>query len=136
MNVARRNQTARIARTAAVLGGAIILVAFLVQFTVFSSSRDKTTLNEAYPKLDSTLIQKVESDSAGTIRVIIEAVPGRTAEVIERVTALGAVVETSYENLIQVVAPTSLLPSLADDEAVRLIRLPLRPIEPKPITPS
>ena len=136
MNVARRNQTARIARTAAVLGGAIILVAFLVQFTVFSSSRDKTTLSEAYPKLDSTLIQKVESDSAGTIRVIIEAVPGRTAEVIERVTALGAVVETSYENLIQVVAPTSLLPSLADDEAVRLIRLPLRPIEPKPITPS
>ncbi len=128
MNVARRNQTARIARIATILGGVFLLTAFLFQFIVFSSSRDKSAQGETHQKIASSLQQKIEAEATGTVRVVIEVIPGHTGEVINRVISLGVAVEASYDNLIQALVPAALLPTIASDSDVLLVRLPMTPI--------
>lgn len=95
------------------------------------------------PKLESRLNQLVDALSAygsagvetvaanmalsidrGAVRVIAEAMPGRADAVIARAASLGIPVEGTYKDLVQVVVPVSLLPIIADDEAVGFVRLP------------
>jgi len=100
---------------------------------------------KGHAKLDSQLNQLVTADKRGeaesfaaesaieiidgNVRVIIECLPGRLAETSETASGLGAIVESSHEDLLQAVIPINLITTLADEESVRLIRLPF-PIEP------
>jgi peptidoglycan hydrolase CwlO-like protein len=60
----------------------------------------------------------------GGVRAIIEAMPGEDLAAAAAAEALGAEVETSYENLVQVVVPVSGLTALVEDPAIRFVRLP------------
>ncbi len=78
------------------------------------------------PKLDSQLNQLVDAEGHGeaasfaeqsdinlvdgAVRVIIECLPGQ----LEAATNAGAKLETSYDNLLQVVVPITSLTTLAD----------------------
>ena len=102
----------------------------------------KPEVVKGHPKLQSVLDQLVTAHEEGQmrafaeqrsmevkddrIRVVIEAVPGKEDSVIGVAEALGADVETSYENLAQAVVPVSQLKALADDANVKLVRLPFR----------
>ena len=95
------------------------------------------------PKLDSQLNHLVSAETPeeavrfahqGNIklvdnraRVIIECLPGQVKDAIETVSALG-IIETSYQNWLQVVVPISQLEALADTPGVRFIRLPWQPL--------
>jgi len=95
------------------------------------------------PKLDSQLNQLVHAERNGetascaeqsdielvdgAVRVIIECVPGQLEAATEAATNAGAKLETSYDNLLQVVVPITKLSTLADAESIRFIRLPQYP---------
>jgi len=95
------------------------------------------------PKLDSQLNQLVRAEMqgeaasfaqqsnielvSGNVRVIIECVPGQLDAATEAATALGASVEMSYRNLLQIVVPIASLTSLADASSIHFIRLPQYP---------
>ena len=95
------------------------------------------------PKLDSQLNQLVSAERRGeaasfaeqsgielvdgNVRVIIECVPGQLEAAAEAATNAGAKLETSYDNLLQVVVPITTLTTLADAESIRFIRLPQYP---------
>ena len=95
------------------------------------------------PKLDSVLNQLVLAEKRGeatafaaqssielndgSIRVIIESVPGRLEEAKEVASDANARIETSYNNLLQVVVPISGLLTLAESESIDYIRLPHTP---------
>ena len=96
------------------------------------------------PKLDSQLNQLVraerlgEADSFaeqsnielinGSVRVIIECVPGQVDDATGAATNAGARLETSYKDLLQVVVPITSLTTLTDAESIHLIRLPQYPV--------
>jgi hypothetical protein len=103
------------------------------------ASSDKGT-----PKLDSQLNQLVDAESRGevtsfaeqsrielvdgAVRVIIECIPGELEAATEAATNVGAKVETSYRNLLQVVVPITSLTTLADAESIHFIRSPQYPL--------
>jgi len=100
--------------------------------------------DKGHPKLDSQLNQLVSAESRGeaasfaeqsdielvdgSIRVIIECVPGQIEAATEAATNAGAKLETSYDNLLQVVVPITSLTTLADAKSIRFIRLPQYPL--------
>ena len=95
------------------------------------------------PKLDSQLNQLVlaqKSEKAagpaqesnielidGNVRVIVECSPGQIDSAAEAADDLG-IVETSYDNLLQVLVPVSQLPALADTAGIRFVRMPWHPV--------
>ncbi len=95
---------------------------------------------KGHPKLDSQLNQLVHAEERGetasfaeqsnielvdgAVRVIIECVPGQLEAATEAVTNTGAKLETSYENLLQVVVTINRLGTLADAASIQFIRLP------------
>ena len=96
------------------------------------------------PKLDSQLNQLVDAERRGeaasfaaqsdidlvdgAVRVIIECVPGQLEAATEAATNAGAKLETSYDNLLQVVVPITSLTTLADAVSIHFIRLPQYPL--------
>ncbi len=96
------------------------------------------------PKLDSQLNQLVDAERrgeaasfaeqsdieliAGAVRVIIECLPGQLEAATESATNAGAKLETSYDNLLQVVVPITRLSTLADAASIHSIRLPQYPL--------
>lgn len=96
------------------------------------------------PKLDSQLNQLVSAERRGEaasfaeqsnielidggVRVIIECVPGQIEAATKAAAEAGAKLETSYDNLLQVVAPITKLSTLAEDSSIRFIRLPQYPL--------
>jgi len=97
------------------------------------------------PKLESSLWRLVEAERRGgaaelsaeaqrsaielhdgATRVVIEGNDGQSASVIASARSLGATVETSYGDLVQVVAPVATLERLADDPSVRYVRQPFK----------
>ncbi|MBI4267223.1 MAG: hypothetical protein HY662_00380 [Chloroflexi bacterium] len=95
---------------------------------------------EGNPKLESRLNELVRAEERGEavsfaqqnnitlvdnrVRVIVEVLPGQMAAVTQAAGKLG-IVETSYQNLLQVVIPVAHLTALANEPDVRLIRFPL-----------
>lgn len=96
------------------------------------------------PKLDSQLNQLVAAQANGEaasfarqanipldngrVRVVIECVPGQLDAASKAAVTAGAVVETTYENLIQVLIPVTALNALADAESIKTVRLPQQPV--------
>lgn len=96
------------------------------------------------PKLDSQLNQLVRAERRGeatsfaeqsdielidgSVRVIIESLPGQVEAATQAATNAGAKLETSYDNLLQVVVPITKLSTLADAAGIRFIRLPYYPL--------
>lgn len=60
----------------------------------------------------------------GMVRAVIEAEKDKGPEVARLASAMGAVVETSYADLVQIKTEPSLLRSLTTIESVRFVRLP------------
>ena len=101
-------------------------------------------ITKGHPKLGSRLDQLVAAYEKGDLsafaqksgidvegdwtRVVIEAVGGQEDEVMRIAEALGADVETSYKDLVQVGIPVAQVEALADDASVKLVRLPFKPI--------
>lgn len=100
----------------------------------------KPVYDKGNPRLSSQLNDLVKANAAGQaasfaaqsqielvdqrVRVIVEVLPGQMAAVTSAAGKLG-VVETSYNDLLQVLLPVSSLEVLANEPGVRLIRLPL-----------
>lgn len=96
------------------------------------------------PKLDSRLNQIVNAEkrgelatfaeqsniklSDGSVRVIIECLPGQLEAATQAATGAGAKIEASYENLLQALVPVASLSTLADAASIRFIRLPQQPL--------
>ncbi len=96
------------------------------------------------PKLDSQLNQLVDAEGHGeaasfaeqsdielvdgAVRVIIECLPGQLEAATEAATNAGAKLETSYDNLLQVVIPITSLTTLAEIASIHFIRLPQYPL--------
>ncbi len=97
------------------------------------------------PKLESALWQLVEAERQGgaaglsteaqhwgialhdgAVRVIIVAKDGQAASAVASARSLGATVETSYDDLVQLVAPVATLERLADDPSVKYVRQPFK----------
>ena len=137
--------------------GITIIVVLLVSIGVVvivqvACTSDGDTINlpptdlpdKGNPKLDSQLNQLVSAESRGeaasfaeqsdielvdgSVRVIIECVPGQIEAATEAATNAGAKLETSYDNLLQVVVPITSLTTLADAAGIRFIRLPQYPL--------
>ncbi len=137
--------------------GITIIVVLLVSIGGFAlvpaactSSQDEINLppldlpDKGHPKLDSQLNRLVNAERNGeaasfaeqsdiglfngSVRVIIECVPGQLEAATEAATNAGARVETSHDNLLQVVVPITSLSTLADAASIRFIRLPLYPL--------
>jgi hypothetical protein len=103
-----------------------------------------TNISAASPKMDSQLTQLVAAAergeaasfaerhnikiAEGSVKVIIECVPGQLEAARKAVLNHGAQVETAYENLLQVSAPVTSLTALAEAESIRFIRLPQVPV--------
>ncbi len=126
------------------------LVIVLALFPACTSGQDVIDLpppelpDKGNPKLDSQLNQLVSAESRGeaasfaeqsdiewvdgSVRVIIECVPGQIEAASEAATNAGAKLETSYDNLLQVVVPITSLTTLADAASIRFIRLPQYPL--------
>ena len=95
------------------------------------------------PKLDSTLNTLVSGNGvvnskslaaqegilpgSDNVRVIIESVPGRASEITSVAGTLG-MVESSYQNYIQMVVPARNIPRLAAMGKVKLVREPMQPL--------
>ena len=96
------------------------------------------------PKLDSRLNQLVSAETRGEttlfaeqsnielvnndVRVILECVPGQLEAATQAATNVGAKLEASYDNLLQVVVPITRLSTLADAASIHFIRLPQQPL--------
>jgi hypothetical protein len=97
------------------------------------------------PKLESSLWRLVEAERQGgapqlsaeaersaialqdgAVRVVIEAKEGQSASAIASARSLGATVETSYGDLVQVLAPVGNLEALSNSEGVRFVRQPTK----------
>ena len=133
--------------------GITIIVVLLVSIGVLvlipvacTSSQDINNLppldlpDKGNPKLDSQLNQLISAESRGEaasfaeqsnielidggVRVIIECVPGQLGAATEAATDAGAKLETSYDNLLQVVVPITSLTTLAETPSIHFIRLP------------
>jgi len=95
------------------------------------------------PRLESALWRLVEAErrggltglsaeaersvvtlSDGAVRVIVEAQPGQASAVAEEAGRQGGVVETSYGDLVQMLAPVGTLELLSNDPSVRYVRQP------------
>jgi hypothetical protein len=92
------------------------------------------------PKLDSQLRQLISAEARGeaslyaeqinlelvdnNVRVIIECEPGQLEVATQAAVEAGAKLETSYDNLLQVLMPITELDTLADAAGIRFIRLP------------
>ena len=127
----------------------LVLLSILItvgcqQESELSSTEPHTSLPEkGNPKLDSQLNQLVLAESQGQaasfaeksnielvdgkVRVIVECLPDQVDAAIKASSALG-IVETSYDNLLQVVVPITSLSTLADAASIRFIRLPQQPL--------
>ena len=95
------------------------------------------------PKLDSQLNQLVLAESQGQaasfaqksnielvdgkVRVIVECLPEQVDAAVKASSALG-IVETSYDNLLQVSVPVTSLSTLAGEASIHFIRLPQQPL--------
>ncbi len=135
----------------AILMVTIVNIGFLVLIPLAcTSSRDVTDLppielpEKGNPKLDSLLNQLIQAEGRGeansfaeqhgiklvdgSVRVIIECVSGQLEAATKAATDTGATVETSHDNLLQVVAPISSLTTLTDAPSIRFIRLPQQPL--------
>jgi len=64
----------------------------------------------------------------GKVRVIVEAKLGCVEDTIDAVILRHGTVEATYDNLVQAVVLASTIPLLADDSAIRNVRLPLEPV--------
>jgi hypothetical protein len=100
--------------------------------------------DKGHPTLDSQLNRLVRAEKRGeaasfaeqsnielidsSVRVIIECMPGQVDVATEAATGAGATLETSYNNLLQVVVPISRLTALADASSIHFIRLPQYPV--------
>lgn len=96
------------------------------------------------PKLESRLNQLVSAESRKQaasfaqqsnielvdkkVRVIVECAPGLLNAASQAARALGASVETSYRNRLQVLVPITSLTALANTPAARFVRLPYYPL--------
>jgi subtilisin family serine protease len=96
--------------------------------------------NYRVPGLDSSLVQLVKGQEKGQAaavaqklnidfkdnkaRVIIEAKPGRAAAAAVLARSLGADVETTYKDLVQVTVPAAALTALAGSNIIKLVRQP------------
>jgi len=121
-----------------------ISIAGCQQESGLSSTEPHSNLPEkGNPKLDSQLNQLVLAESQGQaasfaqksnielvdgkVRVIVECLPDQVDAAIEAAHALGTV-ETTYDNLLQVVVPITSLSTLADEASIHFIRLPQYPL--------
>jgi len=127
----------------------LVLLSILItpgcqQESELSLTEPHTSLPEkGNPKLDSQLNQLVLAESRGEaasfaeknnielvdgkVRVIVECLPDQVDAAIKASSTLG-IVETSYDNLLQVVVPITSLNTLADAASIRFIRLPQYPL--------
>ncbi len=80
------------------------------------------------PKGAGKLPHSLSKATLGSVRVIIECVPGQLEAASEAATNAGAKLEASYENLLQVVVPVASLSTLADAVSIHFIRLPQQPL--------
>ena len=96
------------------------------------------------PRLDSHLNQLVSAEKrgeaasfaaqsnielvGGSVRVIIECVPGQLEAATEAAAEAGAEIETSHDDLLQAVVPVTSLTTLADASSIEFIRLPRYPL--------
>jgi len=97
------------------------------------------------PKLESSLWQRVEAERRGGLgglsveaersgitlrdaatRVVVEARPGQASAVADAAASQGGVVETSYGDLVQVLAPVGSLEALSNSKGVQFVRQPIR----------
>jgi hypothetical protein len=97
------------------------------------------------PKLESSLWRLVEAQRRGgfgelsaeaqrsgitlrdaAVRVVVEAQPGRAGTVADAAALQGGIVETSYGDLVQVLAPVGSLEALSNSDGVRFVRQPTR----------
>jgi uncharacterized repeat protein (TIGR01451 family) len=62
----------------------------------------------------------------GAVRVIVEAREGQSASAIASARSLGATLETSYGDLVQVLAPVGNLEALSNSDGVRFVRQPTK----------
>ncbi len=99
------------------------------------------------PKLDSQLNQLIRAEvqgevaqfveqrgielTDGKVRVIIECLPGQLEQASEAALNAGAELETSYDDMLQVLVSISSLNTLADASSIRFIRLPQQPLPGK-----
>ena len=126
--------------------GITSIVVLLVSISVLVLAPVACTSGEdkGNPKLDSQLNQLVDAERRGeaasfaeqsglelvneSVRVIIECVPGELEVAAEAATDAGARLETSHDDLLQVVVPITSLITLADEPSIRFIRLPQYPV--------
>jgi hypothetical protein len=100
---------------------------------------------KGHPKLESSLWQLVEAQRRGGLgalsveaersgitlhdaaaRVVVEAQPGQASAVADAAAFQGGAVETSYGDLVQVLAPVGSLEALSSSEGVQFVRQPTR----------
>ena len=137
--------------------GITIVVVLLVSIVVLAlvplactSDQEVTDLpplelpDKGNPKLDSQLNQLIQAATKGEavsfaeqhdielmdgkVRVIIECLPGQFEAATKAATEAGAKVETSHDDLLQVLMPITNLTTLADTASIRFIRLPQYPV--------
>jgi hypothetical protein len=123
------------------LFGVCIITSSIVACTSESGTvTPLTNNNTGSPKMDSQLAQLVDAAERGeaesfakkhnitlidgSVKVVIECVPGQLEVSRQAVLNHGAEVETTYENLLQVLAPVTSLTALTEVESIRFIRLP------------
>ena len=122
----------------------LVLVSFGVLLFFPMACISHSSADKGNPKLDSQLNQLVLAEAHGeaasfaqqhnielvngSVRVIIECIPGQLEAAAEAATSAGAKLEASYDNLLQVVVPVTSLNALADAESIRFIRLPQEPL--------
>ncbi len=82
----------------------------------------------------SIVAQDMGIEIEGGVRVIVKAAPGRASEVVQSAASLGATVESSNGDLLQIRMPVSSLASMSQREGVQTVRLPLRPVVADEIT--
>jgi subtilisin family serine protease len=67
---------------------------------------------------------KIEIQKGKKIRLVVEADKHSVDLAIEKIESLGVKVETTYQNLIQILAPLSIIDSIAEIPGVNFIRFP------------
>jgi hypothetical protein len=123
---------------------AILFLAACGPYQTGPKSSVPLSTKKGTPKLDSQLIQLSAAQEKGDetsfaqqaninidngrIRVVIECMTGQVDAASKAAIDSGAVVETAYDNLIQVSIPIVSLIGLSNAESVKFIRLPLQPL--------
>jgi hypothetical protein len=133
-------------RKLAVLLVTILLILVTTLVTAGCQEQPDSSSNspeKGNPKLDSQLnrlgLAETHGEAAlfaeqnnielinGSVRVIIECVPGWYEDAAEATNAVG-IIEAKYDALLQAVVPVKSLFDLADQESIRFIRLPQEPV--------